>query len=92
MNEGVALAKENGRKGFTKYKRTQRILKLWRAKMKYGKRKAICEKIGMKLHISTKRAMQDVFPYVKHLLKEEEFVKQFEFDEDEVGWLVKNTY
>lgn len=90
MNEGVALAKEKSKKGFVNYKRTQRLLKMWRAKMKYGKRKAICEKMSVKLHLSTKRVLQDVFPYVKSFLKNEEYASKFEFDDEEVSWLKKN--
>ncbi|MFH1376852.1 MAG: replication factor C large subunit [Candidatus Woesearchaeota archaeon] len=90
MNEGVALAKDVSKKGYVKYRRTQRLLKIWRSKMKYGKRKSICAKIADKMHVSTKRAMKDIFPYVKNLLKKDEFVNKFDFDDDEVSWLVKN--
>lgn len=89
MNEGVALAKRESKKGFVNYQRSKRILEYWKAKMKYGKRNSICEKLAKKLHISTKRAMQDVFPYVRNLLTENKYVKQFELEDDEVEWLKK---
>jgi replication factor C large subunit len=85
MSVGVAISKIESKKGFVKYGPTTRILKLWKAKMKYGKRKAICEKIGEKCHVSSKRAMNDIFPYIKNVLGNE---KGFlDLSEEEVEWL-----
>ncbi|MCD4760060.1 replication factor C large subunit [archaeon] len=87
MSVGVAISKKGSKKGFVNYERSKRILKMWIAKMKYGKRKSICEKISSKCHVSSKRAMKDIFPYVKNILSSEsEFL---DLSEEEVGWLEK---
>jgi replication factor C large subunit len=90
MTEGVALVKGAGKKGFVRYRRSQRPLKIWRANIKYGKRKTICSKMAERLHISTKRAMQEVLPYVKNILKEKEYALYFDLEEDEISWLREN--
>ena len=85
MSVGVAISKIKSKKGFVNYGPTTRILKLWKAKMKYGKKKAICEKIAEKCHMSSKRALKDVFPYVQNVLeKEKEFL---DLNEEEIEWL-----
>ena len=85
MSVGVAISKKESKKGFVKYEPPTRILKLWKAKMKYGKKKAICEKIAEKCHMSSKRALKDVFPYVQHILgSEKDFL---DLSEEEVAWL-----
>ncbi len=86
MSVGIAIAKLESKKGFVNYEPTGRILKLWKAKMKYGKKKSICEKIGEKCHVSSKRALKELFPYVHTFLdKESDFL---ELDEEEVNWLI----
>ncbi|MBI2111281.1 MAG: replication factor C large subunit [Nitrosarchaeum sp.] len=92
MSEGVALLKINVNKNYINYKRTQRLLKIWRANMLFSKRKTICKKIGSKLHISYKRALKDVYPYINHLLNKKEFYEKFDFDEEEIQWLKKNSF
>lgn len=85
MSVGISISKKESKKGFVKYEPTSRILKLWKAKMKYGKRRAICEKIAEKCHISSKRAMKEVFPYFQNALKCE--AESLGLDEEEVTWL-----
>ena len=68
-----------------------RILKLWQAKMKYQKRKAIAEKIALKTHTSTKKALE-VMPYMQYIFaknsKMANQIKEFlELDNDESRWL-----
>ena len=85
MSVGVAIAKKESKKGFVKYQPTGRILKLWKAKMKYGKKRSICEKIAEKCHVSSKRAIKDIFPYTQEVLKYEQ--NFLDLSDDEVSWL-----
>ncbi|MBU4493031.1 MAG: replication factor C large subunit [Nanoarchaeota archaeon] len=94
ISAGVAVAKDEKYRGFTSYKPTTRILKLWRANMKYQKRKSIASKIAEKTHTSSKRALQDTLPYLSLIFKKNKelsgkLAKEFELDKDEVEWLKK---
>jgi replication factor C large subunit len=92
LSAGVAVSKHERNKNPVAYEQTQRILKMWIAKQKYAKRLAIAEKIAPKNHVSSSYAVQHIVPYVKHMFKnekmKEQLISEFEFDEDEVGWLV----
>ena len=62
--------------------------------MKYQKRKAICQKIAEKTHSSVKRALQDSFPYIHHMIRVnkavgDQLIEEFDLDEGEVEWLRK---
>jgi len=85
MSVGVAISKSESKKGFVKYGAPQRILKLWKAKMKYAKKQAICEKIAGKCHISKKRSLKEVFPYSQLILKEN--ADYLGLSEEEISWL-----
>ncbi len=94
ISAGVAVAKDEKYRGFTSYKPTTRILKLWRANMKYQKRKSIASKIAEKTHTSSKRALQDTLPYLSLIFKKNKelsgkLAQDFEFDNDEIEWLKK---
>jgi replication factor C large subunit len=88
---GVALAKEERSKKFVNYKRSGRILKLWQAKMKYGKKKAIAEKVAAATHTSKKRALKDTLPYLKKIFENgsgAEIAEELELNPEEVKFLV----
>ena len=85
MSVGVALAKRGDKKGFVNYESSKRILKMWMAKMKYGKKRSICEKISENCHVSSKKSMRDIFPYAQLFLKQE--VDNLDLSEEEVEWL-----
>jgi len=90
LTAGVALAKQEKSNQLISYRPTSRILKLWKAKMKYGKRKAIAEKIAIATHTSTKRALNDTLPYLKFIFKKrkgEDIIDELELNEEEVNWL-----
>jgi len=94
ISAGVAVAKDEKYKGFTSYKPTTRILKLWRANMKYQKRKSIASKIADKTHTSSKKALQDTLPYLTVIFKKNkkiagQIAQEFELDKDEVEWMKK---
>jgi replication factor C large subunit len=92
LSAGVAVAKDEKYKSFINYKPTSRILKLWIAKQKNLKKKAISEKIGEKTHTSTKRALQDTLPYIKPIFKKnkkeaDKLTHYLDLDSEQVEWL-----
>jgi len=92
LSAGIALAKDEKYKAMTDYKPTSRILKLWIAKQKNLKKKAIAEKIAEKTHTSKKRVLQDTMPYVKSIFQSnrkeaERLTDYFELDPEQVEWL-----
>lgn len=94
LTAGIATAKDEKYREFTKYKPTGRILKLWWAKQKNMKKKAICQKIADITHTSMKRAMQDTFPYLKHIIKKNKeqasvLAEQIDLSKEEINWLKK---
>src|SRR3989344_2075366 len=86
MTAGIAVAKDKISDTFISYRRTMRPLKLWRAKIKYQKRKDIAEKISKHTHCSVKKVIKDM-PYLKHVLLKEDVAKELEFSDEEVNWL-----
>lgn len=94
LTGGIAVSKDEKYKKFVPYRPTTRILKLWKANMKYKKRKAIAEKIAEKTHTSTKTIIQDVLPYLQIAIKKDAKLsaaieEEFELGKDEMAWLRK---
>lgn len=94
LSAGISLSKDEKYKGFNKYTPTKRILKLWQAKMKYEKRKAIAEKVAKYTHTSQKRTIKDTIPYLIEIFKNNKnqaklLAEEFELTNDEVNWLKK---
>jgi len=94
LSAGIATAKKEKYKTMQEYKPTTRILKLWQAKMKYMKRKAIAEKISAKTHCSTKRAIQDTLPYLQVIFQKNkkmssEIAQHLDLEKEEIEWLRK---
>jgi replication factor C large subunit len=94
LTAGIATAKDEKYKKFVKYKPTGRILKIWWANQKNMKRKAICQRIAEKTHTSQKRVYKDVFPYFRHMFREDKglaksFTEEFDLSKEEVEWLGK---
>jgi replication factor C large subunit len=93
MTVGVALAKEERNKKFVNYKRSGRILKLWQAKMKYGKRNAIAEKLAEHTHTSRKRALKDTLPFIKKVFengKGNAIAEELRLNPEEIAYLSSN--
>lgn len=94
LSVGVALSKDEKYRTFVNYKPTTRILKLWFAKQRNAKKKAIAEKIGDKTHTSTKRALQDTLPYLRPVFKQnkneaEKISTYLDLDKEQVEWMRK---
>jgi replication factor C large subunit len=87
---GVAVSKKEKNKEYVKYTPTTRILKIWRANMKYQKRKAISLKIAEHTHTSAKEVMKDWF-YYKQMFKDkamaENISRELELDKEELDYL-----
>ena len=94
LSAGVALAKHEKYRSIINYKPSSRILKLWIAKQRNMKKKAIAEKIGVRTHTSSRRALHDTLPYLKHIFnnnrREAERISSYlDLDKEEVAWLKK---
>ncbi len=93
LSAGIALAKDEKYKSLIDYKQSGRILKIWIAKQKNLKKKAIAEKIAEKTHTSRKRALQDVLPYLRataalNRKEAERIADYFELDPEQKEWLM----
>ncbi len=84
MGAGVALSKRSGKKGFTKYSNPQRILKMWKNKMKYSKKANISERLSEYCHLSSRKAKKHIIPFLKNISKNEEYIKMLEIDEQDL--------
>ena len=95
LSAGISTAKQEKYKHYVKYVPTQRILKLWQAKMKYQKRKSIASKIAPFIHSSEKDTLSKTLPYIALIMKQnknfsEKTTELFELDKEESDWL-KNS-
>jgi replication factor C large subunit len=91
---GISVAKDQKYSKFTKYSPTRRILKLWWAKQKSAKKKAVAKKLARATHTSARKALQSMLPYFQLMFKKnKEFAgkmtEQLKLDDDEVAWLRK---
>ena len=90
---GVAVAKKEKKKKFVQYKRSTRLLKLWWAKQKLAKKKAIAQKIAEKTHSSQKQMIKSM-PYIQNIFQNNKkmasaIADELELDKEEVVWLQK---
>ncbi len=95
LSGGVAVAKDQKNPQFVEYKPTGRILKLWWAKQKSMKKKAIAAKIAAKTHSSVKDIITSTMPYMLYAFKQskdfqQNFIHEFDLDEEEVEWMRKD--
>ncbi len=86
LNIGVALSKDSKVYEYGKYRRTGRILKIWKAKAKNASRKAIAEKFAVASHMSVKKAMRE-FDYIKHMLRDKMLANHLGLSKDETAVL-----
>lgn len=84
LSAGVALSKEGKNKGYTSYQRSKRILKLYIAKMRFAKRNAIAEKLAKKMHVSKKKVIKDVLPYMPFILRDDDVKNSLNLEEEEL--------
>ncbi len=94
ITAGIAVSKKEKYKQNVKYKPTGKLLKLWWAKQKSMKKKAIAEKIAEKTHSSTKEVIKDTLPYLQVAFKKNKtfrdgLIKELDLNREEVEWLRK---
>lgn len=92
LTAGIAVSKDEKNKTFIQYKPTGRILKLWWAKQKNMKKKAIALKIAEKTHCSVKEVLKSI-DYFKIMFKDEEMagrlIRELDLNREEIEWLRK---
>ncbi|MBR9691858.1 replication factor C large subunit [Candidatus Woesearchaeota archaeon] len=93
MTAGVAVSKDKKNKNFVQYKPTGRILKMWWAKQKNMKKKAIAAKIAEKTHTSSKQILKNI-EYFKVIFQNneemaEKIADDLDLNQEEVDWLKK---
>lgn len=93
ITAGIAVSKDEKYHKFVQYKPTGRLLKLWWAKQKSLKKKAIAAKIASKTHSSVKEVLKDI-EYFKIIFKKNKEMSQaiakcVDLDNEEVEWLRK---
>lgn len=93
ITAGIAVSKDEKYKKFVEYKPTGRLLKLWWAKQKGMKKKAIAEKIAERTHSSTREVLKDI-EYFKYIFRENKEMAQsiseyLELEAEEAEWLRK---
>lgn len=94
ITAGIAVSKKEKYKAHVQYKPTGKLLKLWWAKQKSMKKKAIAEKIAEKTHSSTKDVIKDTLPYLQAAFKKNknfraELTNELDLNMEEVEWLKK---
>ena len=91
LTAGIAVSKDKKNKEFVRYKPTGRILKLWWAKQKNMKKKAIAEKIAKRTHTNTKEMIKNI-DNLKIMFKNKDFanklIKELDLNREEVEWLI----
>jgi len=93
LTAGIALAKDEKYKDMNVYKPTGRLLKIWWANQKAGKKKDVAEKLAKHTHTSKKEAIKNIL-YFRTLFKKdnkfaEAVAKELDLNEEEVEWLKK---
>jgi len=93
LTAGVAVSKDEKYKEFTQFGPTRRLLKIWMANQKYAKRKAIAQKLAIKTHTSTRKAVQDL-TYLQQVFRKDResgarIAEELELSDDEIAWLKK---
>jgi len=88
LTAGIAAAKKQVRIGFTKYNKPQRVLKIWIAKQRNAKKRAIAVKIARFTHISIKKALKE-FPIMVQFLKSQGIQERLKLNQEEVEFLMQ---
>ena len=86
LSYGIAASKKHEKSGFFKYRRPERILKIWLNNQKTFKKKSIAEKYARKTHVGQKRIMSE-WEEIKHILENPLVQKELKLDEEEISYL-----
>lgn len=86
---GVSQAKgEKEIKGFFKYSKPERILKIWLNNVKHSKKDSIAQKFSKKTHVSKKRVLRE-WKEISPFLKNTKLQKELKLEKDEIAYLNK---
>ena len=89
LSYGIAASKKHEKSGFFKYRRPERILKIWLNNQKTFKKKSIAEKYARKTHVGKKRIMSE-WEEIKHILENPLVQKELKLDEEEISYLKRH--
>ncbi len=94
ITAGIAVSKKEKYRHHVEYKPTGKLLKLWWAKQKSMKKKAIAEKIAERIHASKKEVLKNTLPYLQIAFKKnkefrEKLTDELDLSMEEVEWMVK---
>tara|TARA_Y100000310_G_scaffold281722_1_gene302366 strand:+ start:2601 stop:3809 length:1209 start_codon:yes stop_codon:yes gene_type:complete len=94
ITAGIAVSKNEKYKTKVEYKPTGKLLKLWWAKQKSMKKKAIAERIAERTHSSTKEVIKNTLPYLQVSFKKNkdfrtELTNELDLSREEIEWLKK---
>jgi len=94
ITAGIAVSKKEKYKHHVQYKPTGKLLKLWWAKQKSMKKKAIAGRIAEKTHSSVKDVIKNTLPYLQVSFKKnknfrDELINELDLSREEVEWLRK---
>ncbi|MEK6848482.1 MAG: replication factor C large subunit, partial [Nanoarchaeota archaeon] len=94
ITAGIAVSKKEKYRHYVQYKPTGKLLKLWWAKQKSMKKKAIAGKIAEKTHTSAKQALKNTLPYLQIAFRKnqnfrEQLTEELDLSMEEVEWLKK---
>lgn len=94
ITAGIAVSKKEKYKHYVQYKPTGKLLKLWWAKQKLMKKKAIAEKVAERIHTSSKEVLKNTMPYLQFTFKKnkefrESLTEELDLSNEEVEWLRK---
>ncbi len=89
LSYGISEAKgDTEKKGFYKYQRPGRILKIWLNNIKHAKRKTIAIKYAAKTHVGQKRILAE-WKTISPILKNPKLQQELKLDEDEINYIMK---
>lgn len=89
LTAGVALAKDEKYRGYTRYKRSQKGWKIWQANRKHAKKESVAGRLATATHTSTNYAVQNTLPYFRGTTDpfRQALATSLELDEEERDWL-----
>ncbi|NCO18080.1 hypothetical protein AUJ61_00170 [Candidatus Pacearchaeota archaeon CG1_02_30_18] len=89
LSFGISESKgKKDKKGFYKYKKPERILKIWLNNQKHAKKNSIAEKFAKKTHVGKRKALSQ-WNEIKYILKNPKIQKQLKMDEEEINYIMK---
>lgn len=89
LSYGISQAKgDEEKKGFYKYSKPGRILKIWLNNQKHAKRKTIAMKYANKTHVGQKRILAE-WKMIHPILKNSKIQQELKLNEDEISYIMK---